>query len=466
MEDSRHSARRVHPGAAIIADQDASFRNILRQAIGDGHLSMSECASAQDVEAALREPGLRLTIIGDLGESPERMIALLHRVRVAAPATCLIVAPAEGSEALAVESLRLGAADYLNRPLDALRLRSSIERAMNGCSQPGTTDGLERLIGSTELMRQLRAVTACAACVDSNVLIQGETGTGKELVAELIHENSGRAEKPFVCVNCAAIPEALIESELFGHERGAFTGAFSASDGKLVVASGGTVFLDEIGDLAPAAQAKLLRAIEGKQVYRLGARTPVQLDIRIIAATNRDLEAEVAAGRFRADLYYRLNVLCIDTPSLREHKEDLPALVHHFLAMFNRQFGARVRGLSAASFELLSRHLFPGNVRELRNLMEASFVHMARRDSEWLELPPPIRERLERLPDAEESERQRLVRALTVTGWNRSQAAENLRWSRMTVYRKIKQYGLTQEKVERSEPATETPPAMRRAAAS
>jgi transcriptional regulator with PAS, ATPase and Fis domain len=333
--------------------------------------------------------------------------------------------------------------------------------------------GLDRLVGESPSIRALRDIAVRAGAVECNVLINGETGTGKELVAELIHENSGRSGKPFVAVNCAAIPEALIESELFGYERGAFTGAHAAADGKLALAQGGTVFLDEIGDLAPAAQAKLLRAIEGKQVYRLGGRTPVKLNIRVLAATNRDLEEEVAAGRFRADLFYRLNVIRIVTPPLRERRQDIPLLLDHFIAEFNRQFERRVQGFHLHALALLDRHAWPGNVRELRNVVEASFVHMRDYEARRLDLPELIAGRMEALPPQDGNEKERLLQALRAAGWNRSKAAQRLQWSRMTVYRKIKSYGLSEstsmpQDVPRRDAAPLTPvlAAVKKAAAS
>jgi transcriptional regulator with PAS, ATPase and Fis domain len=278
------------------------------------------------------------------------------------------------------------------------------------------------------------------AASESHTLITGETGTGKELVASLIHRYSRRRQKPFVCVNCAAIPDSLLESELFGYERGAFTGAHTLKEGRLKLADGGTLFFDEIGDMSAYAQAKILRAIEGKAIERLGGTRSIPLDIRVIAATNRNLERLVAEEKFRADLYFRLNVANIHLPPLRERKEDLPALCQHYVEVMNRQFGQQVEGVAAETLASLLRYDWPGNVRELKNLLEAAFVNRPARHIALADLPRQFRARLSEAGGVAQDERSQLLNALLATNWNKSQAAQKLRWSRMTLYRKMTKY--------------------------
>jgi DNA-binding NtrC family response regulator len=304
-------------------------------------------------------------------------------------------------------------------------------------------EGSERVAGDSASTHLLRRQIARVARSDSGTLILGETGTGKELIAELIHLNSFRSHKPFVCVNCAAIPEHLVESELFGFEKGAFTGAFTRMCGKLLLADGGTLFLDEVGELTLAAQAKLLRALEGKPIYLLGGQRPVELNVRVIAATNRDLEADVHQGRFRQDLYYRLNILRLQTTPLRERLNDIPPLVRHFISEFNVRCGGRVRSFTADSMERLLTHSWPGNVRELRNVVEASFAHRDYLSQTELGLPEDIRSRLAHIQPAVDVEKEMILKTLAATGWNRSRTAARLQLSRMTLYRKMDKYGLT-----------------------
>ena len=232
----------------------------------------------------------------------------------------------------------------------------------------------QTLVGESLPMQGIKAYIGKIASMDSNVLITGETGTGKELVAEQIHRSSRRSRHPFVCVNCTAVPDSLLESELFGYERGAFTGATGLNRGKFELANGGTLFLDEIGDMSPYAQAKILRAVEGKEVHRLGGQRSVPLDIRIIAATNQDLERSVADGRFRSDLYFRLNVARLHLPPLRDRKQDLGPLCEHYFQELNQQLGRNLGGFTADLYKDLLQYDWPGNVRELRNLVEAVFI--------------------------------------------------------------------------------------------
>jgi transposase len=281
------------------------------------------------------------------------------------------------------------------------------------------------------------------ASTESNVLITGETGTGKELVAEQIHRHSARYRKPFICVNCTAVPDGLLESELFGYERGAFTGATTLSRGKFELADGGTLFLDEIGDMSPYAQAKILRAVDGKEVHRLGGQRGIPLNVRVIAATNQDLEHLVAANQFRRDLYFRLNVARIHLPPLRERKQDLMPLSEHYFHQLSEQLGRNLRGFTADVYASLLHYDWPGNVRELRNLVEAVFIRCESPAVSFMDLPELFRTRLGEATGFPVGEDDLLLSALLSTNWNKSKAAAKLCWSRMTLYRKLEKYHIT-----------------------
>jgi len=293
------------------------------------------------------------------------------------------------------------------------------------------------MVGKSPSIRAIKSSISKVAATDCNVLITGETGTGKELVAELIHKNSRRAERPLICLNCAAIPDTLTESELFGYERGAFTGAYAAYEGKLKQADRGTVLLDEIGDMSLSAQAKLLRLLDKKPVQRVGGRRDVTLDLRVIAATNQDLEGLMAVGKFRRDLYYRLNVAHISLPPLRARKEDLPLLLRHFIGELNARLTKQVRGISPGLVERLLQYDWPGNIRELKNLAEACLLSLAAGVIELAHVPEQYRDRL---AGCSIDEKASILSALFSTKWNKSKAAQKLHWSRMTLYRKLAKY--------------------------
>jgi DNA-binding NtrC family response regulator len=359
-------------------------------------------------------------------------------------AACVFVA-STSSEELAIGALRAGARQYIKEPWTADTLQAALDDVAppvdrEACDPP--LAGGDILVGRSPAIHDLRARIRRVAPASSNVLILGETGTGKELVAELIHRNGARASRPFVCINTAAIPDSLLENELFGHERGAFTGATSTHLGKLAAANGGTVFLDEIGDVSLPVQAKLLRAIENKVVYRLGGSESVRFDARIVAATNTNLAEAAAAGRFRQDLYYRLNVVRMELPPLRERIEDIPLLVGQFLQRFNKELGRAVRALSTRAMDTLCSYGWPGNIRELRNVVEALLVNLAPETTGTVDVPPEVMRQLAAAVTAPASERDRLLEALTATNWNKSRAAKQLRCSRMTLYRKMEQYGV------------------------
>lgn len=298
------------------------------------------------------------------------------------------------------------------------------------------------ILGTSREMAVLRDYLPKVARCDATVLITGETGTGKERVAQAVHRLSTRNRARFVPVNCAALPEGLIESELFGHERGAFTGAHSALPGKVAEADGGTLFLDEIGEMNPLAQAKLLRVLESREVSRIGSSRPISVNIRVVAATNQDLETLVRERRFRADLYYRLNVARIELAPLRERPDDIATLMAAYIAEHNRRTSNAVGPPDAELMDCLYQHDWPGNVRELRNLVEAVFIDPPRGRLGLDHLPPAFRRLFNGYRKAAPAERDQLVEALARTNWNKAEAAKSLNWSRMTLYRKLAKYQL------------------------
>ena len=413
------------------------------------------CA-ASDALRAVKQRGFDLIILVSSRANPLDGLRAAQAIRQYDRGTALILIAAGGSEALAVEALRTGVTDYLNFPFSAEDLFASIDRCQIRPERPpadaasGLVDG-DRLVGESASMAAIKAYVARVAPTDSNVLITGETGTGKELAAELLHNNSIRRHKPFICINCAAIPDSLVESELFGYEKGAFTGAHIQKEGKLKLADGGTVFFDEIGDMTPYAQAKILRAIESREIERLGGRSSVPLNVRIIAATNRDLERLAADGHFRPDLYFRLNVGRIHLPPLRDRKEDLPPLIRYWIDKFNLRFAASVEGFLDEATDFLLWYEWPGNVRELKNVLEAIFLNGPGRRVGIADLPEWLRSRLEAGQARPRSERDQLMYALLSSNWNKSKAAEKLHWSRMTLYRKMAKYEIAPREKKPSE---------------
>ena len=308
---------------------------------------------------------------------------------------------------------------------------------------------LETLIGKTQEMQEIYDIISAAAQTDTTVLIQGETGTGKELVVQVLHSKSLRWENPFIVVNCAALPETLLQSELFGHEKGAFTGAIRQKPGKFELAHTGTIFLDEIGELSPMTQLALLRVLQERKFERVGGEKTVEVDVRVIAATNRNLEEDVAQKRFREDLYYRLSVITIDLPSLRERKEDIPLLSTGFLRRFSMKIGKNISGFSKETLELMMKYSWPGNIRELENVIERAVVFCKGDTINIGDIPPKLRNKAESVaneqPTLQEVERELILKTLTNCRWNKHRAANGLGIDRGTLYGKIKRYGLEKE---------------------
>jgi DNA-binding NtrC family response regulator len=350
-----------------------------------------------------------------------------------------------GSEELAIAAFRSGVSDYFRAESGLRDLISEMlhrAQASTEVTDKRIPPTPSPIVGTSPQILGIREYVRKVASSDSNVLITGETGTGKELIANLIHESSRRARQAMVSVNCAAIPENLIESELFGYERGAFTGAHSSMPGKLEMANNGTIFFDEIADLSPHAQAKLLRVTEGQGFYRLGGQKNIVVNVRILAATNHDLDTLAMEDRFRKDLYFRLNVGRVHLPPLRERQDDIPALLDHYLEKFCQAFGGTARELSPDARRHLLEYSWPGNIRELRNVLESVFVAQPAEKIEFHDLPEWFRKRLATHAVAGETEYDRIISALNSTKWNKSKAADQLEWSRMTLYRKMAKYRL------------------------
>jgi DNA-binding NtrC family response regulator len=396
---------------------------------------------------------------------------VLRAARRLRPETPVVMITAHGSEKIAVEAMKLGAEDYVPKPFDNDEIRLVVQRALERTllarENRWLRDRVERdfgcdgLIGSGPSMRRVFDLIRKVAETDLTVLIRGESGTGKELVAQSLHQQSGRRSGPFVAVNCAAIHRELVESELFGHEKGAFTGADSRRAGRFETASGGTIFLDEIGDMAPETQAKLLRVLEERSFERVGGSRPVEVDVRVVAATHRDLAREAAAGRFREDLYYRLKVVEVELPPLRQRPEDLPALVERFLGQLAERLGRERKRIAPAALARLARHPWPGNVRELRNVVEQAAVLAAGDAIEEADLALPgrgsapgpaaaVADDALAFSDArrravEDFERSYLLRALRAHGGNISRTAEAIGMVRQSLQQKIRELGLRDE---------------------
>lgn len=387
-------------------------------------------------------------------------LQVMKQVRKRVPELPVVIMTAHGTIDDAVSAIKQGAYDYITKPFPKEKLLGVLERLLdhrrlaveNSQLRKELQRGGERkgsVVFRSARFREVYDLTLQVAASDANILILGESGTGKELIAGTVHANSDRAGKPFVSLNCAALSDTLLESQLFGHVRGAFTGAVTNQKGLMEEADGGTLFLDEIGDISPAMQAKLLRVIQEKDFMVVGSTKPRKVDVRFVAATNKDLAAEVAEGRFREDLYYRINVITIPLPPLRERREDVEQLAQHFLRIYNRKMKKDIRGIDPEALEVLTAYEWPGNVRELENVIERAVI-LCRTDSIIKELLPLDRRRetaqqqsAPLLVGLDEVERRHIESVLAQTGLHKSRTAAILGISRKTLDRKIAEYGLT-----------------------
>ena len=399
------------------------------------------------------EPPIAICISSSSGL--DKAIRIISAIRDTNKSLPIVLITDQSSESLAIAALRAGASDYFKVPFSDQELLSSCQRLVRDRPSSPSSDIESKcrcspqddvMIGESYPMREIKTYIDKVAKTDSTVLITGETGTGKELAAELIHLRSNRKTKPFVCVNCAALPETLVESELFGYERGAFTGAVATQKGKFEAAGGGTILLDEIGDMPLTSQAKILRSIENKKIYHLGGRQSIPMNSRVIAATNQNPEQLIEEGQFRKDLFYRLNVARVHIPPLRDRKKDIPNLTKYAISRLNQKFNSDVEDLCEESMEALYRYHWPGNVRELFNCLEASFISLPQGKTRFIQIPERIQKQLNiEMTDANQ-ERYQILTTLMETKWNKSEAAKKLNWSRMTLYRKIDKYNIIEKR--------------------
>ena len=372
----------------------------------------------------------------------------------------IIILTGHGTIENAVEAMRNGAYDFITKPLNIDKLSLIVKRALENSSlkrqnrellnQLKKKYSFENIIGKSAPMKKVFEIVELVAPSRANVLIYGESGTGKEMIADAIHHNSPRRDKPYVKVHCAALPETLLESELFGHEKGAFTGAIMRKLGRFELASLGTIFLDEIGEISLKTQVKLLRVIQEREFERVGGEHPVKVDVRIISATNKNLKEEIERGNFREDLYYRLDVVSIHVPPLRDKKDDIPLMVHKFIEDFSRENNKEIEGITNGALKSLMSYKWPGNVRELRNVIESIVVLTKSKVITEQDLPPDILSKDERSylklqagVDLGEAEKRLILFTLENTGGNKTKASEILRIGRKTLHRKLAEYGMS-----------------------
>jgi len=451
------------PKNILVIDDDLDTCNFLREIFEDEGWRVSSALNADAALATVQSQRFDL-IVSDINLN-DRLngIALLKTFRGLSPSTQVILISGFGTLETAIESVREGAFDFVSKPFNVQEVIATARRALQCASEEGAAenDALREisaryassgLVGHSRQMIELYKEVARVAAYRSTVLIIGESGTGKELVARAIHSNSPRAANPFVAVNCGALAETLLEAELFGHARGSFTGAIADKKGLFEEAEGGTIFLDEIGETSAALQVKLLRALQEGEIRRVGSTKSVKVDARVIAATNRNLEDEVKAGRFREDLYYRLSVITLRVPSLRERREDIPLLAHHFLRRTSEETGKRVT-LSEKALEVLKNYDWSGNVRELENSIEHAVLHSRGQIITEDDLPARLKTPRERqltleeklfsaLPTLDEMERRYLIHVLEAVNGNRTRAAEVLQIDRRTLYRMAERFGI------------------------
>jgi two-component system nitrogen regulation response regulator GlnG len=467
----------------LVVDDEESVRWALRKALERAGYRVELAADGPAGLRGAEEPGVDLALL-DVRLPGRDGLEVLREIRKRRPELPVIMMTAYGTLQVAVEAMKLGAYDYIGKPFDMDEVLLVVEKALEAQALAREVTHLRRtveerfdlggIVGGSPAMQQIFKAVGKVAGTDLTVLLRGESGTGKELIARAVHENSRRKGRPFVPVNCAAIPRELLESELFGHERGAFTGAVTARRGRFEQAEGGTVFLDEIGDMDLSLQTKLLRVLQERRVERLGGEGSIPVEVRIVAATNQDLEAAVARRAFREDLFYRLNVVTIHLPPLRDRLEDIPALVDHFLRAFAREQSATSKVFSPEAMDLMLAHVWPGNVRELENVVKRAAalttttlvlpdqlpdtVRVAPRTTEAAAAPESfpvewLRAELARLQDsmdgrlhehfAARMERSLLELILRRTGGNQVKAAELLGINRNTLRKRIKELGIS-----------------------
>ncbi|MEW6746320.1 MAG: sigma-54 dependent transcriptional regulator [Planctomycetota bacterium] len=455
----------------LVVDDEPAIRDGLREILADaGH----EAAGAADGASALEsiEDHDFHVVIADIHMPGMDGLELLRRIRANYPHIEVILLTAHATYRMAVDAVKAGAYDFLTKPFDIDLVRLTVARALEHRQLLTQNELLEKevqrlqgptaIVGESPAFKRVLQIAERVAPTSSTVLITGETGTGKEVIARTIHERSRRRDKPFLTVNCGALNENLLESELFGYARGAFTGADRHSPGLFETANGGTFFLDEIGNITPAMQARLLRVLQEGEILRVGERTPRRVDVRVLAATNADLRTAVRAGEFREDLFYRLNVVWIELPPLRERPEDIPLLAQAFLERLSQKLNRRMRGFSPSALRRLQAHRWPGNVRELENTIERAIIMAPTPLIEEFDLPFDIGDTP---PETEgpplslaDLEREHILRVLKMTRGHQGNAATILGINRRTLYRKLQEYGWRSKELVENEEAQDPPP--------
>jgi DNA-binding NtrC family response regulator len=446
-------------GTVLVVDDEEGVRASFRVLLKD-EFTVLEAEDGEQALEVLRRHEVDVVML-DQRLPGEPGIDVLSRIKALDPLVVVVLATAVHDVRTAVEAIKRGAYDYITKPFDVEDIELLVRRALDKRAlerevlylRSTLPRGVDAMVGRNVEMARIYQLIAQIAPTSATVLVTGESGTGKELVARAIHEKSPRARRPFVAVNVAALPETLVESELFGHEKGAFTGAFAQKPGRFELAHGGTLFLDEIGCLRLDLQTKILRALQEREIERVGGCRTVRVDVRVVAATNVNLRQAVRERRFREDLYYRLNVVPIAVPPLRERRDDIPLLVDHFLAKYAREFNRDVHGVSADALEVLVRYDWPGNVREMENIIQRSVVLAGGSVLQLQDLPLDLA-----LPETgawygedtglplrvarEQFERQYVLRVLERVGWNQSRAARVLGLHRNTLLVKLLGWGI------------------------
>jgi DNA-binding NtrC family response regulator len=450
------------PARILVVDDEVNIREAMAALLSAEGYAVDTAASVEQAVAALGADFFQV-VISDMRMDGESGMDLLRWLRENCPESEMILLTAYGSVENAVEAMKSGAYDYLSKPVDRQRLLLLIEKALEKQRLAMENRSLRRrlsvkeefsnIIGASSRIRQIFKVISEVAPTNATVLITGESGTGKELVARAIHSRSNRRDGPFITLNCGALPDTLLESELFGYEKGAFTGAVGMKMGRIELASGGTLFLDEVGDMTPKTQVDLLRVLQERELRRVGGVKVIKVDVRFIAATNKELAAEIAEKRFREDLYYRLNVVPITMPALRERKEDIPVLIQAFLEEFCRLHQKELKKIADRTMDLILHYSWPGNVRELRNVVER-MVLLSRTDTlEPRDLPSAIHREQDirptlRIPidqPLEEMEKAVIQNVLSRVTHNRRKASQILGISLRALHYKIRKYQLNED---------------------
>lgn len=442
----------------LIVDDEKHIREGLERALTPEDYEVELASNGKEALSSLDQGDVDL-IITDLKMPELSGEELMREALEKYPYLPVIILTGHGTIENAVEAMRNGAYDYITKPLNIDKLSLIVKRALENSSlkrqnrellqQLKKKYSFENIIGKSTPMKKVFEIIELVAPSRANVLIYGESGTGKEMIADAIHHNSPRRDKPYVKVHCAALPETLLESELFGHEKGAFTGAITRKRGRFELANLGTIFLDEIGEISPQTQVKLLRVVQEREFERVGGEESIKIDVRMISATNKNLKDEIKKGNFREDLYYRLDVVSIHVPPLRERKDDIPLMVHKFIEEFSQQNNKEIEGITNGALQALMSYKWPGNVRELRNVIESIVVLTKTKVISEQDLPSYILSRDEQSSlklsagiSLSEAEKKLILFTLENTGGNKTRASEVLKIGRKTLHRKLAEYGI------------------------